>query len=135
MKTIVLPNNHLRALTSRLHIIEKHIDEMNALMNDSNDSFTYKFENDIPQASVVANQSIIKEVKHHISRLVEKYDIQQEVKSKQGIIKVKKTLIWETLCDTFSTKLKGYGEFPEENRIEFDSDIDELVQLTEKINF
>ena len=134
MKTIiVLPDNHRRALTSRLYIIEKQIDDISALMHNSISSFCYKIENDIPIDTINANQKIIDEVKQHISGLVEKYKIQKDIQSKQRIISTKKSLIWEILCDSDSNKLKAYGDFPEKHKKQFDSDIEKLLKLTEKI--
>ena len=53
----------------------------------------------------------------------------------QRIIDVKKTKIWEILCDSKATKLKGYGDFPHRLIREYDIDIDELMAIADKIKY
>ena len=56
-------------------------------------------------------------------------------KSLQRIIDVKKTKIWEILCDSKAKKLKGFGEFPQKLIKEYDNDIDELMSTADKIKY
>jgi hypothetical protein len=53
----------------------------------------------------------------------------------QRIIDAKRTKVWEILNDTYSKKLKGYGQFPQLNAIEYDADIRALLEFTNKIKY
>jgi hypothetical protein len=55
--------------------------------------------------------------------------------SLQRIIDVKKTKIWEILCDSKAKKLKGFGDFPQKMVKEYDRDIDELMAIADKIRY
>ena len=55
--------------------------------------------------------------------------------SLKRIVNAKCAKIWEILTDTFSRKIKGYGTFPEKYAEEFDTDINKLIEITNKIHY
>ncbi|MFO7619634.1 MAG: hypothetical protein R6W81_00005, partial [Bacteroidales bacterium] len=78
---------------------------------------------------------VIEEARKQICTLAEKYGTGKRVQSLQRVVDVKKSKIWEILCDASSRKQKGFGIFPKELVREFDEDIERLLAITEKIKY
>ena len=66
---------------------------------------------DIQKDSATHNLEVIAEARKVICNLTEKYGTGKSIQSLQRIIDVKKTRIWEILCDSRAKKLKGFGIF------------------------
>ena len=124
--------NHHRALSARLFIVEKMLDEMLGLMSRQPDAACYELVMDMD--AIVHNISVIKNAKLYIAVLAEKYDTKKGIQSLKRNMKAKQTKIWEILSETSAKGLKGYGEFPEEHTAEFDADIVKLLEFTEEIS-
>ena len=76
---------------------------------------------------------IFREIKIQIRYLSDKYELRSTHFNLSQVINSKKAKMWEVLCDSKSMKLKGFGQFPPEYVLEFDSDIEKLLKLTERI--
>ena len=93
----------------------------------------YQISRSITQDEIAEILAVIEKIKSHISSLKEKYDLEPSVTDITRIINAKKTTIWEILVDTSSAKLKGYGEFPAKYAEEYDSDLNELIELVNRL--
>lgn len=76
---------------------------------------------------------LIRKIKAHIAYLAGKYDLQSSEFHLDRMIESRKASMWVILCDTTSSKLKGYGEFPDEYSGEFDADMGKLQELILKL--
>ena len=132
---IILQENHRRSLTSTLLIVEQLLVEIEDMINRPHKTCCYEIKNDIEKDSAIHNLEIIAEARKVICNLTEKYNTTKTGQSLQRIIAVKKTRIWEILCDSRAKKLKEFGDFPKELIKEFDKDIDELMNITNKIEY
>lgn len=132
---IILQENHRRSLTSTLLIVEQLLVEIEDLINRPYSTCCFEIKNDIERDTAIRNLEIIAEARKVICNLTEKYDTAKTGQSLQRIIAVKKTRIWEILCDSRAKKLKGFGDFPKELIKEFDNDIDELMNITNNIEY
>jgi hypothetical protein len=95
----------------------------------------FEIKNDLDSEKISHNLKVIEEARKQICNLAEKYNTDMRTQSMQRIIDVKKTKIWEILCDAKSKKQKGFGEFPLKLIKEFDEDIEELMNIAEKIKY
>lgn len=134
-KKIHLPENNARVLSSSLMLVEKSLMEMEELFTRKNDACCYEILNDVEKDTISSNISIIREARNAICKLAEKYGISKEKRSMQRIIDAKRTRIWENLTNTLSRKIKGYGTFPRKYVDEYDSDIEKLIELTNRLNY
>ena len=130
---IKLNDNHKRSLSSTLMVVEQlQVDLMDVMVN-SNQTCCYELKKDIDIAIIEHNQKVIKEALSIICSLKEKYNTDKSVQSLQRIVDAKKTKIWETLHNSKSRRMKGFGEFPQKLIKEYDTDIDQLIAVAEKI--
>jgi hypothetical protein len=88
---------------------------------------------DIPDLNTNHFISVLKEMRLQISTLANKYNLKTEEVKLSRIINSRKVKMWETIKDTTSRKLKGYGKFPFEFAEEFDKDIKNLLKLIETL--
>jgi hypothetical protein len=132
---ISLRENHRRSLASTLMIVEQLLIEMEGLMTSPYKACCFEIKNDVDAEIINQNLKIIEDARIQICNLAEKYNIDIVSQSLQRIIDVKKTKIWEILCDSKAKKLKGFGEFPQKLIKEYDKDIDELMATANKLKY
>jgi len=132
---ILLPDNHIRGLSSSLMLVEKSLSEMQDLFLKQNDACCYEVVKDVDNDVIAKNISVVREAKTLICELADKYGTVREEQSLQRIIDAKRTKIWEILKDSLSRKIKGYGTFPKKYADEYDYDIGKLIEITNKINY
>jgi hypothetical protein len=130
---IILTDNHKRSLSSTLMVVEQLLFELQDVMVNSNQTCCYELKKDLDNRTIEHNQEIIKEALSLTCTLKEKYNADKAVQSMQRIIDAKKTKIWETLHNSKSRRMKGFGEFPQKLIKEYDNDLDHLMEITEKI--
>ena len=130
-----LSENHRRSLTSTLMIVEQLLIEIEDIIKSPHSACCQELNFDIQKDSATHNLEVIAEARKVICNLTEKYGTGKSIQSLQRIIDVKKTRIWEILCDSRAKKLKGFGDFPQELIKEFDNDINALLNITTKIEY
>lgn len=128
---IILSDNHKRSLSSTLLVVEKLLVELKDLMADSNLTCCYELKKDMDNETIENNQKVIREALLLICSLKVKYNTDKTVQSMQRIVDAKKTKIWETLHNSKSRRMKGFGEFPQKFIKEYDEDLDHLMHVTE----
>ena len=114
-------------------IVERLLVDLADAMVNSTQTCCYELKKDIDIATIEQNQKAIKEALSLICSLKEKYDTEKTVQSLKRIVDAKKTKIWETLHNSKSRRMKGFGEFPQKQGKEYDGDIDQLMAIAEKI--
>lgn len=129
-----LTENHRRSLTSALMMVEQMMIEMKDALLISYDACCLEIEKDISEKDKNYDLEIINKALEQICKLADKYETEKRKQSLKRIVNAKKTKSWEILCDMKSRKQKGFGEFPKELIKEYDSDIEELLIIIEKIN-
>jgi len=115
-------------------IVEQLLVDLADVMENPNQTCCYELKKDIDFPTIEHNQEAIKEALSLICSLKEKYNTAKTVQSLQRIVDAKKTKIWETLHNSKSRRIKGFGEFPQILIKEYDGDIDQLMEITKKIN-
>lgn len=116
-------------------IVEQLLIEIEDLMTSQNKTCCFEIKNDIGSDIKNQNLKVIEDARKQICALTEKYGTDMHTQSLQRIVDVKKTKIWEILCDSKAKKLKGFGDFPKELIKEFDKDIDGLMSIAAKIEY
>ncbi|HBX52405.1 MAG: hypothetical protein A2275_12085 [Bacteroidetes bacterium RIFOXYA12_FULL_35_11] len=130
MDKIILPDNHKRALTSALFVIEKLGDELIHDLEFANKKVITQTEQ---ITDLESYKEKIERIRMNIKYVFEKYNLSPGLLSKAQIINSRKTKMWEVLCDSKASKLNVYGQFPMQYQNEFDEDIEALLKLTESI--
>ena len=134
-RKISLLENHRRSLTSTLMIVEQLLIEIEDLMTSQYKTCCFEIKNDIGNEIINQNLKVIKDARNHVCNLADKYSTDMHTQSLQRIVDVKKTKMWEILCDSKAKKLKGFGDFPQKLVKEYDRDIDELMAIADKIKY
>lgn len=134
-KRISLRENHHRSLSSTLMIVEQLLIEIENLLTSQYKTCCHELKNDVDSEKINHNLKVIENARVQICKLAEKYNMDKKIQSLQRIIDVKKTKIWEILCDAKSKKQKGFGKFPQELVKEFDKDIDEMLAVVDQIRY
>ncbi len=129
VKKIVLSENHLRALSASLKIIEEYLTAMEKELKNPANGFLIKTIDDMSEDS---KKKVLKEIeyaKRFIGEMVVKYSLSPHNSSLNRFISAHKSSIWVILSNTKSQRLKGYGDFTAEASAELDVDIDNLQKL------
>jgi len=130
---IVLTDNHKRSFSSTLQVVEQLLTEMKDQMVISDQKCCYEIKKDLEDSQIENNLKVIDTALLKICLLKAKYNADKSVQSLRRVVDTKKTKIWETLHNSKSRRMKGYGEFAQKIVKEYDKDIDELMEITEKI--
>jgi hypothetical protein len=133
MNKIVLSENHRRSISSSMMIIERMMIDMERALLNPPDGVMSKTVIDIPDLNTDHFIIVLKEMRRQISNLANKYNLKTEEVKLSRIINSRKAKMWETIKDTTSRKLKGYGKFPIEFAEEFDKDIKNILKLIETL--
>jgi hypothetical protein len=88
---------------------------------------------DIPDLNTDHFIIVLKEMTKEIDYLAVKYNLKTEEVKLSRMINSRKAKMWETIKDTSSRKLKGYGKFPVEFAEEFDKDMKIILKLIEAL--
>jgi hypothetical protein len=130
---IILTENHKRSLSSTLMVVEQLLFELRDVINNTNQKCCYELNKDIDCELLEHNIKIISEARELVCSLKEKYSTDKTTQSLKRIVDAKKTKIWETLHNSKSRRMKGFGEFPQKLVKEYDNDLDQLMSITENI--
>lgn len=128
-----LSANHRRSVSSSLLLVEKYVNEIEQELSNPSKLTMYKIANNVDEQRISNAMLIAKEIKVYIGELAKKYSLTPTEVDIHRVIAAKKAAMWEILCDTSSSRLKGFGLFPAEIADEFDSDIERLLKLVENI--
>jgi hypothetical protein len=130
---IILTENHKRSLSSTLMVVEQLLFELRDVMDNSNQKCCYELTKDIDYKTLEHNNKVINEALTLVCSLKEKYCTDKATQSLKRIVDAKKTKIWETLHNSKSRRMKGFGEFPQKIVKEYDNDLDHLMAITENL--
>lgn len=129
-----LSENHLRSLSSALMTVEQMLMDMEAILLSQSKGCSYEVVRDVENDTIRTNLTIIAEARKKLCIMASKYETKKYSQSLRKIINAKKSRIWEILMDMKPKKQKGFGEFPKELAKEFESDLEELLEITENIS-
>ena len=132
---IILTDNHKRSFSSTLQVVEQLLTEIKDQMVISDQKCCYEIKKDLDDQQVENNLKAIETALLKICALKNKYNTEKNIQSLRRVVDTKKTKIWETLHNSKSRRMKGYGEFGQKIGKEYDKDIEELMEITEKITF
>ncbi len=130
---IILTDNHKRSLSSTLIVVEQVLVEIKNLMVIPKQTCCAELNKDINFSIVEQNLKVIEDALAQICLLKDKYNTDKSVQSLQRVVDAKKTKIWETLHNSKSRRMKGFGEFPQKEIKEYDDDIDKLMAIANQI--
>jgi hypothetical protein len=132
---ISLTDNHKRSLSSTLLVVEQLLSEIKEQMLRTEHKCCYRLIRDVDNSIIENNLKEIETALSKVCSLKEKYNTDTTTQSLQRLIDTKKTKIWETLHNSKTKRIKGYGEFPKEAVKEYDNDLDALMEMTERISY
>lgn len=131
--SIILTDNHKRSFSSTLVVVKQLLVDIKDLMENSSQTCCAELNKDVDNSIIEQNLKVIEEALTQICLLKGKYNTEKTVQSLQRVIDAKRTKIWETLHNSKSRRVKGFGDFPQETVKEYNSDIDKLMAIAEKI--
>ncbi len=133
MPDIKLLNNHLRALSSTMYLIEKMLGEMEEMILSRKKGNTLL---DVDyDLSPNDEKKILKDIalfRAEIFHLNEKYMLTKQHIIESHFINSRKTKIWELLHDSNVKRMNAYGKFPESMVKEYEKDLNKLIDLLDK---
>ena len=133
MEMIKLPENHRRALSSAMMVLEQQIDHMAELVNDPPNEASYGVETQLTPKEILHALNAIGELKKKISEIMVAYNLDRKNTSQSNTLKVMKIFMWEMLEDIKAKRLSAYGAIPPEASVAIDRDISALIRLLEDI--
>ena len=133
MRKIDFNENHLRVLSVVLRHIEKVMEDMIYALNKKNKGITYEIIVDYDEKDIKEKLKVIEEVKQQIEGMFTEYNLKKEITTLNRTIESKKNHIWEVLQDSYIIGLKKYGNIDNEHSETFDSEIDKMLMIIERI--
>ena len=130
---ISLSKNHKRIIGVTMKILEKDMDELMILLNADQNEPSYEIIKDIPESELKEKMLVVKKVKLLIKEMYSRYSLGRETLRISRILEAKKSYLWTILCDSYSDKIKRYGDFNENDSKGYDKKIDELLNLINEI--
>jgi hypothetical protein len=130
---MTLAHNHLRVLSAALTIVEKNADEIASVLRNPVNETMYSIDQTLSSEQIHHILSMVTIIKQRIAVLSKKYHCTCEITDQKIIVQTIKFGIWEALHDSFSHALRGYGIMSESDALEFDNDIQSLVDVAEQI--
>jgi len=114
--------------------VEQMLIDMEAVLVSRIEGCSYEVVRDVENETISRNLKTIAEARNRLCIIASKYDTRKYSQSLRKILNAKKNRMWEILMDMKPKKQKGFGEFPKELAKEFESDLDELLGITESIS-
>ena len=133
MKNINLPANHRRSFASTLFLLEKMAVEIRETLHSEKELRMQKTEKDLSEARKESVMNVLNALETQIAILADKYQLQPQELIESHFLNARKSKAWEILNDSFSKRMRGFGEFPPELAREFDADVQNLLDLISKL--
>ena len=133
MAKIDLPENHKRSISSSLYLVEQLADEIRDALNGEGKKVMSSLKRDESEKDKSEILDTLTLISEKLKILDEKYILNKQNLVQSRVITSRKTKMWEVLSNTKPKHLKGFGEFPEELRSEFEADLEDLLNLVEKL--
>ncbi|MBN2175228.1 MAG: hypothetical protein JW731_13925 [Bacteroidales bacterium] len=130
---ISLSANHLRSVSVTMYLIEKSIIETEELLLNKSKGVCFEVINDLQEYEVQMMLEKISGLKKLINNLATKYQLKKNTSFTSRILQAKYSRMWEILGDTFSKRLKGFGELPDDVASELDSDLNQMMEIIEQL--
>ncbi len=125
---------HRRSISVTMRVLEKSIDELAGALSPANPPpLTRQYTDEIPDERKLHILSVIEEIRNAMGKMLEKYELNVEEQSMERILDAKKSYLWTILENSKSKRMKGYGDFPEELKAEYDQEIQSIIYLIESL--
>ena len=135
MKKIQLPANHQRSLSVVARAIEESLNDIATrlqpnrsgnLLRQIEPSFT-----DEERSTILA---AVEEIREALADLINTFDLTPSSVSEKQIVLAQSAHIWTLLEDSFSHKMKGYGEIPPDAARVLDDKIGSMLERVEQLS-
>lgn len=131
---MLLTENHRRAVSSALNVVEERIDKIEMFINNIGKTISYTIENDLNEEE---NRLVLKRcdlVKKAIEAIYVKYKLAAHTILLSGFLTTTAAFNWKDLEETDTKSLLRYGEFiSEETKFEIEKDLKSILALTEQL--
>ena len=129
-----LTENHIRAVSSTLKVIEERIDKIEMFTKNTNKVISYKIENDLNEEENSLVLELCGLVKKAIADIYIKYQLPIQTILLSNFLNSTAAFNWIDLKETSTKSLLNYGEFSsEEAKFELEKDIKYILSITEQI--
>ena len=131
MKTQGLSDNHRRVLSVVVRNVERSLDEIEETLTRSGTrrSLLHQIEGSYSDAGRKDILGHVAAIRQRLHQFIEEFQLTGVSFTEHQIIDTKVTHIWLMLADSYSRKLRGYGEVAEPSRTTLDNTISELLGL------
>jgi hypothetical protein len=128
-----LSANHKRALSSTLFLMEKMVEEIASTLSKTDDFTMQKTVHDLDTEKKASLGKTLDLIRAEIKTMAEKYELSPQQLVESHFINARKSKIWEMLHNTKAKQLNAFGKFPTELKAEFDADLNNLLNLIDKL--
>jgi len=129
-----LPPAHKRSLSVVARSIEDALNDIAArLRSNPSNAQLHHVEPSFSDAERVFILKTLEEIRRSLFDLIETFDIHPSSVTEFQIVQAQYTHIWTLLQDSYSNKMKGYGELPAEEARLLDKQIAQLSEHVEKL--
>lgn len=104
-----LSENHERAISITLNLIEKDIDEIERFINNAPKGRMYEIVDDLTEGQKEEALILIKSLKACINAFANRFGLKPAKTSIYGMLQSRLTTHWANACDIEPEKLRAYG--------------------------
>ena len=130
-----LSDNHRRVLSVVARNIERSLGDIEELLirKGAEHSRLHRIESSYSDGQRMGILRKVVEVRHRLAVFVRDFELTGESRSEQQIVDTKVTHMWMLLEDSFSQKLKGYGNVEKSISGKLDDSVSELLKLVREL--
>ena len=133
MNPNLLSGPQRRSISVTLRFLEKSINDLGDYFGLEKSNITVKHTDSVNECDSEKIKMAISVIRVKLQEMFEKYQLEQEEISLERVIDAKNTHLWTILEDSTTKRLKGYGDFPEVLKAEYDQDIQQLLELVAQV--
>ena len=131
---VELPPDHKRSLSVVARNIEDSLNDITVrLQANPSNAQLHNVEPSFTSAERTFILKIVEEIRRSLLNLIENFDIHPSSVTEFQIVQAQYTHIWTLLQDSYSDKMKGYGEIQENEARLLDEHITKLAGQVEKL--
>jgi hypothetical protein len=134
MKKVQLPANHQRSLSVVARAIEESLNDVaTRLQSGRSANLLRQIEPSFTDEERSAILATAEEIRNALADLVNTFDLSPSSVTEKQIVLAQYAHIWTLLEDSFSGKMRGYGEIPPDAARVLDDKIGSLLEKVERL--
>jgi hypothetical protein len=133
MEQSPLSRTHQRLLGSLLFVLEQKTEQIEHILRQSSDNASYRIEQNLSEPKVRQLSVVCEALKEKIGEVAKTFAIPKRRIQQYHYLQTIQSQMWELMVDSFSDKLKGYGDKLKAEAKQVDPAIQALADLVDEL--